>query len=294
VSAPQLPGPMATGEAATLRLMPALAASGDVQMAVDEALLDDALFVTARRYVWTPPALSLGKFQRLPEDKQCEDVPFDVVRRPSGGRAVLHGEGFEWSFAVVFPPGTLPGRRVEDAYEVVSAALAEALSAAGVRLGEAREAPYRSSKLCFASGLRHDLFAAAGKVAAVAQVRRGGAALVHGSVLERRPPDDLIDAVEQLLGEPWQGDGLAAADRGLVADRSFAAASHADSGAAVDRGACHGANTGPDAEAVWAGFVRGLAAALGLPAPLVGAAQRVGATPLADAAPDADSVAARR
>ncbi len=116
--------------------MPTLAACGDVQMAVDEALLDDALFVTARRYVWTPPALSLGKFQRLPEDLRREDLPFDVVRRPSGGRAVLHGEGFEWSFAVVFPPGTLPGRRIDDAYEVVSAALAEALSAAGVRLDE--------------------------------------------------------------------------------------------------------------------------------------------------------------
>jgi hypothetical protein len=150
VSAARTPESVIVGEAATLRLMPALAASADVQMAVDEALLGDALFVTARRYVWTPAALSLGKFQRLPEDRLREDLPFDVVRRPSGGRAVLHGEGFEWSFAVVFPPGTLPGHRVDDAYETVSAALAEALNAAGVRLDEAREAPYRSSKLCFA------------------------------------------------------------------------------------------------------------------------------------------------
>jgi len=136
VSASKVPGQTMAEEAAGLRLMPVLAASGDVQMAVDEALLDDALFVTARRYVWTPPALSLGKFQRLPDDRLREDLPFDVVRRPSGGRAVLHGESFEWSFAVVFPPGTLPGHRVDDAYEVVSAALAEALSAAGVRLDE--------------------------------------------------------------------------------------------------------------------------------------------------------------
>lgn len=275
MSASKVPGQTMAEEAAGLRLMPVLAASGDVQMAVDEALLDDALFVTARRYVWTPPALSLGKFQRLPDDRLREDLPFDVVRRPSGGRAVLHGESFEWSFAVVFPPGTLPGHRVDDAYEVVSAALAEALSAAGVRLDETREAPYKSSRLCFASGLRHDLFAAAGKVAAVAQVRRGGAALVHGSVLERRPPDDLVAAVEQLLGEPWQGDGLAAADRGLTA---------AGSGAAADRRA----QAGPDAEAVWTGFVRGLAAALAGAAPLAGPAPRAASTP------DADSVAARR
>ncbi len=137
-----------------------------------------------------------------------------MVRRPSGGRLVLHGDGFEWSFAAVFPPGALPGRRVDDAYEVVSAALAEALSAAGIELDGGREQPYRSSALCFASGLRHDLFAGAGKVAAVAQVRRGGAALVHGSVLERRPPEHLVSAVERLLGEPWQGDGLAGAGVG--------------------------------------------------------------------------------
>ena len=251
--------------------MPPLAASGDVQMAVDEALLDDALFVTARRYVWTPPALSLGKFQRLPEGRLREEVPFDVVRRSSGGRAVLHGEGFEWSFAVVFPPATLPGRRIDDAYEVVSAALAEALSAAGVRLDETREAPYKSSRLCFASGLRHDLFAAAGKVAAVAQVRRGQAALVHGSVLERRPPDDLIAAVERLLGEPWQGDGLAAADS--VVDRAPSAV--------------------PAAEAVWAGFVRGLAGALNLQAPPAASAPLAGAASPADSAPNADSAARR-
>lgn len=241
-------------EPGALRVMPVLAASGAVQMAVDEALLDEALFVTARRYVWTPPALSLGKFQRLSGDRSADDLPFDVLRRPSGGRAVLHSDGFEWSFAVVFPPGALPGRRVDDAYEVVSAALAAALGAAGVALAAGREQPYRSSALCFASGLRHDLFAGAGKVAAVAQVRRGGAALVHGSVLERRPPDHLVTAVERLFGEPWQGDGLAAA---------------AHPGTAADPVRPTPAD-GTLAEAVWAGFVQGLAEALGCPVPSVG------------------------
>jgi lipoate-protein ligase A len=233
-------------EHGALREMPVLAASGAVQMAVDEALLDDALFVTARRYVWTPPALSLGKFQRVPDERLSEELPFEVVRRPSGGRAVLHGEGFEWSFAVVFPVGSLPGRRVDDAYEVVSVALAQALSAAGVELDGGREQPYKSSALCFASGLRHDLFAGAGKVAAVAQVRRDGAALVHGSVLERRPPGHLVSAVEWLLGEPWQGDGLAATE------------------------ARPAAGARPCAEAVWAGVVRALTEALGCLTPSVG------------------------
>ena len=41
--------------------------------------------------------------------------------------------------------------------------------------------------------------------------------LVHGSVLERRPPDELAQVVETLLGEPWQGDGLAGAGYVLAA-----------------------------------------------------------------------------
>ena len=35
--------------------------------------------------------------------------------------------------------------------------------------------------------------------------------LVHGSVLERRPPEELVDAARALCGEPWQGEGLAGA-----------------------------------------------------------------------------------
>ena len=256
MSVPPAPPQTVARESQTLRLMPTIAASGEVQMALDDALLDDAQLenaplVMARRYVWTPPALSLGKFQRAAGLHAAGELPFDVVRRPSGGRAVLHGEGFEWSFAVAFAPGTLPGRRVDDAYEVVSAALDEALSAAGLHLDEGRAQPYQKSALCFASGLRHDLFAGAGKVAAVAQVRRGGAALVHGSVLERRPPDDLVAAVERLLGEPWQGDGLAAA-------RLF-------SGALASAQLTGEAQLG--GEAVWAGFVHCLADALGCAAP---------------------------
>ena len=70
-------------------------------MALDAGLLETADEVIARRYTWAPPALSIGKFQEL---QTVPGLPFEVVRRPSGGRAVLHGEAFEWSFAVAFPP----------------------------------------------------------------------------------------------------------------------------------------------------------------------------------------------
>jgi lipoate-protein ligase A len=196
-----------------VKVLPELSADGGVQMALDAGLLGTADHVIARRYTWDPPALSLGKFQQL---QLAPGLPFDVVRRPTGGRAVLHGHGFEWSFAVAFPPGSLgagsaAGVRVEAAYDLVNAAFGAALEELGVTLDEGRATSYQRSALCFASALRHDLLSRGEKLVAVAQARRGGRVLVHGSVLERRPPAELVEAASRLCAEPWQGDGLAGA-----------------------------------------------------------------------------------
>ena len=201
-----------------VKVLPELRAAGSAQMALDTGLLETVDEVIARRYTWAPPALSLGRFQHY---EAVPGVPFDVVRRPSGGRAVLHGEGFEWSFAVAFPPGTLgagarAGADVARPYEIVAGAFAGALEALGVILDGSREAAYQHSALCFASVLRHDLLARGEKVVAVAQARSGGRVLVHGSILERRPPDELVQVAETLLGEPWQGDGMAGAGHVLA------------------------------------------------------------------------------
>ncbi len=155
--------------------------------------------------------MSLGKFQELAADARgaLAAAGIDVVRRPSGGRLVLHGEGFEWSFAVVVPAGLLP-YGTHAAYRVVHDAMAAALADGGVAPDAARDEPYTRSALCFASALRHDLLVAGGKAVAVAQVRRGDRHLVHGSVLERRPPAILAAAVETATGERWCAGGLAA------------------------------------------------------------------------------------
>jgi len=204
--------------------LPLLRASGSEQMCLDERLLAgegdgadvgleglaglDRLVV--RRYLWSPPAVSLGRFQDPAGNARrvLEAAGLDVVRRPSGGRLVLHGEGFEWSFAVVWPAGALPyGTRAP--YRIVRAAMADALSDLGVAPDGARDEPYTRSPLCFASALRHDLLVAGAKAVAVAQCQRAGRCLVHGSVLERCPPAALVAAVEAAVGQPWQGDGLA-------------------------------------------------------------------------------------
>jgi lipoate-protein ligase A len=192
--------------------LPTLVAAGEVQMAIDDALLDEVRIVVARRYEWSPSAVSLGKFQKVEEGAARESAAADltVVRRPTGGRAVLHGRGFEWSFAVVFPRGGLPYGS-DAPYEVVAGAFAGALTDVGVIVDAVREAPYERSPLCFATALRHDLAVGGEKVVALAQARRAGRVLVHGSVLERRPPPPLVAAIEDLVGRPWRGEGLAGA-----------------------------------------------------------------------------------
>jgi lipoate-protein ligase A len=195
-----------------VQLLPELRAGGGAQMAFDAGLLATAEHVVARSYTWAPAALSIGKFQCVQLDGS---LPFDVVRRPTGGRALLHGEDFEWSFAIAFPLDTLRAesrRDVEPPYRLVSGAFRETLEELGVAANCGQRGAYQHSPWCHASTLRHDLLVNGEKVVAIAQARAGGRVLVHGSVLERRPPRYLLEGAGELLGQPWSGTGLSGAD----------------------------------------------------------------------------------
>jgi lipoate-protein ligase A len=201
-----------------VKVLPEFRLGGGLQMALDAGLLETVDEVMARRYTWSPPALSLGKFQQL---ETVPGLPFEIVRRPTGGRAVLHGEEFEWSFAVAFPRGVpTDGPRaavdVGGPYGIVAAAFAAAFLELGVTLDGSGETPYQRSALCFAGALRYDICSRGEKLVAIAQAKKEGRTLVHGSVLMQRPPEELVATVEALVGEPWQGDGLAGAGVTLV------------------------------------------------------------------------------
>ena len=166
-------------------------APGAWNMAVDALLLaaaeggaDPAL----RLYAWEPPAVSLGRFQRPDAGIRWEEVRrrgWGAVRRPTGGRAVLHQH--ELTYAVILPPDVVAGVGVRPAY----AALAEGLRAALHRLvgrsaaiGCGPGAPARSAPAnCFARATGADCTAGDGKVIGSAQVRSRGALLQHGSLL---------------------------------------------------------------------------------------------------------------
>ena len=184
------------------RLIPLLQASGAVQMAIDQWLLEQHLAgkigPTLRFYTWQPAAISLGYHQRRwPEFWQqlsFGGFPVDLVRRPSGGRAVLH-QG-DLTYAVV--ASGLAGSRLK-AYQHICQFLIEGWSAIGLDLhyGEAGR-NYIHNPNCFGTATGADLVTPDGyKLIGSAQLRRGDAILQHGSM--RLQPD--FDLFFQVFGE---------------------------------------------------------------------------------------------
>lgn len=158
-------------------------------MAVDEALLAGCLEgrrPALRLYSWDPPGLSLGHFQRDLAGIDlafCRRAGIPVVRRLTGGRAVLHYRELTYSVSSRFEP-PLAGGVLE-----VAGAIARGLSAGLRRLGlEVERGGSTGSRAsgtpdCFASVSRHEISWRGGKLVGSAQVRRRNGFLQHGSIL---------------------------------------------------------------------------------------------------------------
>jgi lipoate-protein ligase A len=164
-------------------------------MAADEALLDSVAAgapPALRLYRWDPPALSLGRFQ--PDDDvdhdACRRHGVEVVRRPTGGRGLLHGGDLTYAVALPRPTGSAGG--VDAVYALLASALIDGLRRVGVEAAIARhEGP--AGPVCFAGQQGADLRVGERKVCGSAQVRRDGAVLQHGSILLTRLPIDETD-----------------------------------------------------------------------------------------------------
>ena len=184
------------------RLIPLLQASGRVQMAIDQWLLEQHLAgkhpPTLRFYTWAPAAISLGYHQqRWPEFWQhlsWDGQPVELVRRPSGGRAVFH-QG-DLTYAVV--ASGFGSSRLK-AYQTICESLIEGWRAMGLDLhyGEAGRG-YIHNPNCFGTATGADLVTAdGGKLIGSAQLRRGDAILQHGSMRLRSD----VSLFSQVFGE---------------------------------------------------------------------------------------------
>jgi lipoate-protein ligase A len=133
-------------------------------------------------YGWDPPAVSLGYHQDAADldERALAAAGIDVVRRPTGGAAVLHQQ--ELTYAVVARLDTGFGRGIHEIYETVAQALVSALAAIGVeadRTGQGRPAQLA----CFAAAGGHEITVHGRKLVGSALRRGRRAFLQHGSIL---------------------------------------------------------------------------------------------------------------
>ncbi len=175
------------------RILPFQKAGAVENMAVDEAVFRASIRKkapsTLRFYGWRIPALSIGYFQDYEKEvdgEACRRFGVDIVRRPTGGKAVLHEQ--ELTYAVIagadsplFAPDILK------TYRVISNCIAKGLAEVGIRAemeADGRPAPdgmLRSS--CFSSPSRYELLVDGRKICGSAQMRSHGVFLQHGSLL---------------------------------------------------------------------------------------------------------------
>ena len=174
------------------RLLPLEVAPGPRNMGVDEALLWSAGArgtASLRFYRWRGPWLSLGYRQQLDPlvRARCAAAGVGIVRRATGGGAVLHGGDLTYALAV--PRDALP-RRLPDAYGLIAEALREALASLDVAVALSPDSAHSGVAAtfdCFAAAGVRELLARGRKLAGSAQRRAGGAVLQHGSI--RLEPD---------------------------------------------------------------------------------------------------------
>jgi lipoate-protein ligase A len=158
-------------------------------MAVDQALLESVdnndSPATVRLYGFSPPTLSFGRFQRIRDRIRWPAVREDgitLVRRPTGGQAVLH-DG-ELTYSVVLGKKHLEPFRKREIYRFIAALLLEGLTGLGIRGQSSRR---RSGDLhnpdCFRSTGEYEIASsAAKKLIGSAQVINRGASLQHGAI----------------------------------------------------------------------------------------------------------------
>jgi lipoate-protein ligase A len=206
---------------------------GASNMALDDALLEaqaaGAAPPTLRLYRWAPACLSLGRFQRGAEIDRgaCARAGVPVVRRPSGGRALLHDDELTYALALRADHPALAGAdSILESYRRISAALLAGLRLLGVPAELAPAARRRgASAACFDTPASYELTVEGRKLVGSAQARRDGALLQHGaipltphadrlsSLLVASPPDldRKMIAVDQALGRSVAFDTLAGA-----------------------------------------------------------------------------------
>ncbi|MBU4350223.1 lipoate--protein ligase family protein [bacterium] len=189
--------------------------TGFMNMAIDEAIMiahrEGLVPPTIRFYQWSPAAVSLGYFQDLKKEidvEACQDMGIDIVRRPTGGKAVLHDKELTYSF-IIRESHPLVNNSILETYKKISRGIIRGLSYLGITAelvplreklksdslhrGEKSEICHSNLKsICFSVPSQYEVQVEGKKIVGSAQVRKGGVVLQHGSLLIELEKDKLF------------------------------------------------------------------------------------------------------
>ena len=185
----------------TWRLINSGPGSASYNMALDEAIAisvrKGSSAPALRLYSWDRPSATLGCFQKISDidTEYCRDASIPVVRRPTGGRAILHNKELTYSFSVK-TDNDLFSKGIFDSYKKISAAFYLALSKLGlspeVNMREKTQNSSRTSRdktqnfsyspLCFQSSSYGEITINSKKVIGSAQKRWTDGLLQQGSI----------------------------------------------------------------------------------------------------------------
>lgn len=180
--------------------------SGAFNMALDEALLEwhskGEIGPVLRFYEWEPATLSIGYFQSVTKEIDMEQVhkhQLGFVRRPTGGRGVLHEHELTYSVIVNEDYPNMP-ETVTEAYRVISGGLLEGFRNLGLDASfsvptsdeERQNLKRPSSAVCFDASSWYELVVEGKKIAGSAQTRQKGVILQHGAILLSLDEEKLI------------------------------------------------------------------------------------------------------
>jgi lipoate-protein ligase A len=174
------------------RLLQTQPTNGAYNMALDEACLlstaERRSLPTLRLFSWEPPTLSLGYAQKSSEVdfERLHDRGWGLVRRPTGGRAILHTDELTYSVAAPLDDPVMAGSLL-DSYQRISRALLAALNLLGVEargdaVYNAAQSQSKKEPVCFEVPSNFEITVSRKKLIGSAQARKHNGVLQHGSL----------------------------------------------------------------------------------------------------------------
>lgn len=187
-------------------------------MALDEALLilseEKHIPPTLRIYQWEPEAVSIGYSQKIEKTldlKKCKEKNIDVVRRLTGGRAVLHDNDLTYSICASRSYFDLLGVSINETYKRIGLAFLKSMGFLNIKGEWERRSSrgneltsYEFSKPCFSSSIKYEIKVDGKKLIGSAQRRFKASFIQHGSIPLGEQSFDLADLLPEIDEERKQ------------------------------------------------------------------------------------------